>query len=202
VRILQDAPPTGQGPGATAAPANPANVELPPLLERVAASLPDGRPSWIAGLIDPYIYLDEAGAITKNRGALLSALSAARLPGIARIFDVAALPAECPPVSDESEAALVCRAVLPGVGGAFYATTLPGIFFDPLYARGFGMSHGSPEIHDRAVPLLVRAPRRVRPVFVEEPLLFATFTRTAASLLGMPAPAAALPAPDLTKPYH
>jgi hypothetical protein len=75
----------------------------------------------------------------------------------------------------------------------------PGAFFDPNYTPGFGTSHGSPYLYDRAVPMLVRAPGRVAAgATIEAPLPFATFTRTAASLLGVRAPAAARPGIDLT----
>jgi arylsulfatase A-like enzyme len=75
----------------------------------------------------------------------------------------------------------------------------PGAFFDTMYVPGHGTSHGTPYLYDRAVPLLVRAPGRVAAgAVVREPLPFSSFAHTAATLLGVPPPAGALPGADLT----
>jgi arylsulfatase A-like enzyme len=57
-------------------------------------------------------------------------------------------------------------------------------------APGFGGNHGSPYLYDRTVPLLVRSPGRVPAGEVrDEPIAFSSFSRTAAALLGVGAPA-------------
>ena len=86
--------------------------------------------------------------------------------------------------------------------GDFYLVAAPGTFFDPDLAEGRGTNHGSPYLYDRAVPLIVRAPGRVPAgMTVTQPTSFATFARTAASLLAIPEPRALADsdAPDLTK---
>src|SRR5262249_35588278 len=163
----------------------PGPLDLIPLLQRTAAALPGGKTSWIADVIDPYVYLDAEGDAPAHRAALLAALEAHRPRGIARFYDTHALPAECPPIDDESLDAPVCRGVARGAGGAFYAALQAGSFFDTQNVKGHGTSHGSPWLYDRAVPLFARAPGRIAPALIDGPLPFATFTRTAASVLGI-----------------
>jgi hypothetical protein len=64
-----------------------------------------------------------------------------------------------------------------------------------------GTNHGSPGRFDRSVPLYLRAPGRVPAgVSVDEPLRFDAFTRTLASLLGLPRAALAPAGRDLCQP--
>jgi arylsulfatase A-like enzyme len=75
-----------------------------------------------------------------------------------------------------------------------------GSFFDTHYARGFGLNHGSPYLFDRTVPLLVRAPGIVPAGgYVRKPIRFDAYARTAAALLGVPPPSAAVSGADLTR---
>ena len=65
---------------------------------------------------------------------------------------------------------------------------------------GFGQSHGTFDEMDRTVPLFVRAPGRVpEGATVDGPVAFTAFAHTAASILGVRAPAAAGPGEDLTE---
>jgi len=82
-----------------------------------------------------------------------------------------------------------------------YLVVAPGAFFEAGFVPGFGTNHGSPYLYDRAVPLLVRAPGRVKAGTTREtPVPAAAFTRTAASLLGIGPPAGAAEAEDLAAP--
>jgi hypothetical protein len=173
----------------------------------------DGEASELPGLVtgtlvggayvsDPYVWLSDAAQTLApdRRVKLITALVRAleQRAEIARVYDVAALPAACPPIADESLDALVCRSVAPGFG-QLYIVPERGSFFDPDYTPGEGTSHGSPYLYDRSVPVIARAPGRIPAgVVVDEPQLYATFTRTAASLLGLPPPGDCVEALDLT----
>ncbi len=154
---------------------------------------------------DPFVHLTTAAlALPAEKRSALSAALLATLrahPEVESATDVYAMRgATCPPAADESIPALVCRS-LPREPGpaAFYVVLREGSFFDTGYTPGAGISHGSPRLADRAIPLLVRAPGRVKAgVRIEEPLPFTTFVRTAAALLGTRPPTGAGPGPDLT----
>jgi hypothetical protein len=163
----------------------------------------------VAGVIDPFVYLTDRGrALPPAEREVLRHKVETLFAGsgdIAQVVDVRTAPATCPPLSDESLAALTCRSVRNDQAGDFYLVAAPGTFFDPDLAAGKGTNHGSPYLYDRAVPLLVRAPGRVAPGSTRTtPTSFAAFTRTAASLLGIPEPPALAgsDAPDLTSPAH
>jgi arylsulfatase A-like enzyme len=159
----------------------------------------------IAAVIDPFIYLTAKGkALTPDERAALQRRIVSLFAGtgdIAAVIDVRTVPETCPPLSDESLPALTCRSVRRDQAGDFYLVPAPATFFDPDLAVGRGTNHGSPYLYDRAVPLVVRAPGRVPAGATRTaPTSFAAFTRTAASLLGVPEPAglAGSDAPDLT----
>jgi hypothetical protein len=161
-----------------------------------------GDGSWVLGVDDPYVFLTpQARALPPGRMRALKAALTSALQAhaeVAAVFDVALLPATCPPDEDESLAALVCRSSARS-SGDLYVVPRPGSFFDPDVVVGKGTSHGGPYLYDRAVPLLVRAPGRVPAhQIIEPPVGFSSFTRTAASLLGIPPPDAARSARDLS----
>ncbi len=163
-----------------------------------AAEAAAGKGRWVAGVADPYVILTDAG---RGSPAALRAITRTLTahPGVARVLETKAMPAVCPPESDESEDALLCRARVAGAPGDLYVLTRPGSFFDPLYAIGAGTSHGTPYLFDRAVPVLARAPGRVAAGRVlSAPGSFRTFAATAAALLGAPAPGLCAGAPALT----
>jgi Type I phosphodiesterase / nucleotide pyrophosphatase len=171
----------------------------------IARKLDEPR-TLIAGIIDPFVYLTDRGRALPpvEREALRKKIevSFAGSGDIAQVMDVRTAPATCPPSSEESLAALTCRSVRLDQAGDFYLVAAPGTFFDPDLAAGRGTNHGSPYLYDRAVPLIVRAPGRVPAgMTVTQPTSFATFARTAASLLAIPEPRALADsdAPDLTK---
>lgn len=171
-------------------------------LDHLATSVM-GRPGpWVLGVSDPYVVLSDAARALDptTRKRLWDALLAriAKEPGIARAIDVTTLPAECPPLSDASMDALVCRAYAPGASGDLYLVPTRGSMFDNGYVTDKGANHGTPYRHDRAVPILARAPGRIPSgVVLEAPMPAITFLRTAASLLGVAPPRAAREAPNL-----
>jgi hypothetical protein len=161
-----------------------------------------GGGRWLLGYFDPYLYFNAEGRALPpaRRATLVAAVTNVLLgeAGVARVVDVAALPASCPQ-SDDIDA-LVCRSVAPGRGGDLYLVSKPGYFFLDK-PRPRGTTHGTPYLYDRAVPLMVRAPGRAPANrVVNEPLDFRAFSRTAATLLDIEAPSAARPGRDLGAP--
>ena len=177
-------------------------------LEQTARRLLGGEPGggrWIAGVADPWVFFTARAANLDGAArARLTQAAAAALAGsgIVQVVDARAPAAPCPAAGEESIAALVCRSLppRPTAGGPdLYLVAGRGSFFDARYTPGQGVHHGSPYLYDRAVPLLVRAPGRVAAGRVRDtPVAFTAFARTAASLLGIPPPAAAGEGEDLT----
>jgi hypothetical protein len=146
-----------------------------------------GEGEFIVGVADPYVFLTERARSlpTPERAKLKAALTAALLAHRedAQIFDVSTQTLPCPPESDESIPALVCRGSRADAGD-LYIVTKPGAFFDAELAIGYGSSHGTPYLFDRSVPLVVRAPGRFAAgKRVDEPQSFRLFARIAAALL-------------------
>jgi predicted AlkP superfamily pyrophosphatase or phosphodiesterase len=161
----------------------------------LAAESALGAGAWVSGIVDAYVVLsDTAKKLDAPGRAKLDKLVTTTLKKhqeVADVIDLRQLPDECPPISDESIAALVCRSVAKGARD-YYVVLRPGSFFDTGYVPGKGCSHGSPYLFDRSVPLLVRAPGKVPAGrVVEGPVPFTLFTRTASALLGIEPPAAA-----------
>jgi hypothetical protein len=173
------------------------------LLElREAARRALGAGDWVAAVVDPYVYLTpSARELDARRGALLDEAISTTLrghPEVDQVTPTRTLPRDCPPETDESAAALVCRSVAPGAGD-FYVAPSRGSFFDPGVVVGKGTSHGSLYLFDRVVPLLVRAPGRVTAGgVVEGDVGFETFARTAAMILGIDPPGNAVLGPTLS----
>jgi hypothetical protein len=159
---------------------------------RAATETALGPGAWIAGVVDPYVYLtDAARALDRRKRDLLDDAVGRALrshPEVDHVTPTRALSSPCPPESDESVAALVCRSV-PANAGDYYVVTSRGSFFDADVVVGKGSSHGSPYLFDRSVPLLARAPGRVAAgVVVERPASYETFARAAGGILGIDAP--------------
>lgn len=161
-------------------------------LDAVAvAAIGPGR--WIDGVADPFVhYTKEAHALDPVQRKKLDDAVVAKLratPGVEAVHVVRNEPAVCPDRKDESVAALVCRSVDPNGPGDLYVVARAGSFFDPRYAVGKGMNHGSPWLFDRSVPIVIRAPGRVDAgKIVEKPVDFETTTRALESLNGVPRP--------------
>lgn len=160
------------------------------IVARVGAS-PSGR--WIEGVADPFVYLGpSARSLPAERLRLVEEAVVDRIRsglfGLVAAYPTRLLPTSCPPESDESEAALVCRSVDPRARGEIFVVPGPGAFFDTGYAVGEGQNHGTPWLFDRSVPILARAPGRIAEGrVVEAPESFATYARTLAGLLDLPA---------------
>jgi hypothetical protein len=161
-------------------------------LDAVAvAALGPGR--WVDGVADPFVlYTAEARALDSARRSKLDEALLAKLramAGIESVYVVREQPSVCPAREDDSVAALVCRSVDPRGPGDLYIVTRAGSFFDPRYAVGKGMNHGTPWLFDRSVPIVVRAPGRVEPGrVVDKPMDFKTTTRALEALNGVPKP--------------
>jgi hypothetical protein len=168
-----------------------------------AATKALGSDDVILGVASPYVFYTHSAAELPpdRRKKLDDAITAALLahPEIDRVY--APRDASCPPESDESLDALVCRSLWPANKDALYIVTKKGSFIDTDYDLGRGMSHGAPYLFDRAVPLLVRAPGHVRAgVVITEPIGFAAYTHAVSALLDIPAPSAASDARAIVTP--
>jgi hypothetical protein len=159
-------------------------------IARHAAKEVLGKGEWIAKVIDPYLYWSEAAKrlspprFERLHSAVVQALT--KVTGVSRLFDVSAMPADCPPFQDESLDALVCRSVRKGVGGDYFIALSPGYFFDTLYVPGYGTSHGNSSIYDRSVPVLVRAPGKVATgQVVDTPQSFTVYSQLLGHLLDL-----------------
>lgn len=169
-------------------------IDRKPLLAalREAARAVEGDGDWVAGVEDPFVFLTSAALELPGprRDALRAALTARleAMDGVERVVDLEAMPATCP--SDESVDTAICNAAVTADGASLYMVLAPGWSYYTTMAPGFGGNHGSPYLYDRAVPLLVRAPGRVAAGEVlTDPISFSSFSRTAAALLGVGAPA-------------
>jgi hypothetical protein len=169
------------------------------LREAAKRALGDG--DWVLGVASPYVFYTSAAAKlpADRRKTLDEALTRALLahPGIDRVYPSRGGP--CPPESNESVDALVCRSLSENNPDALFVLVKKGSFFDTGYDVGKGMSHGGPYLFDRAVPMFVRARAQARIGVLSAPASYASYTRTLASLLGVPAPAGAAPAEDFAR---
>jgi hypothetical protein len=175
---------------------------LPKLTQAAERALGPG--SWVLGVSEPFVILtDAARALPPGDDAKLDAELLAvlrREPGVRAVYDTEELPDACPPRTDESIPALVCRSVSKGIGGDFFVVTHPGSFFDVGYTPGDGANHGTPYLYDRSVPAIVRAPGRAdRGRRITTPLDAFVFARTLSELLSVTPPNDARTAPTLLR---
>ena len=125
-----------------------------------------GAGDWVLGTSEPFVVLTKSARELPNQkldrllAALRSAISA--MPGVADVFDTRGSDARpCPPESDDSRDALVCRSLSGDRNGSLLVVPAHGAFFDSGYVEGDGCNHGTPFLFDRTVPLFVRPPRSV-----------------------------------------
>lgn len=164
-----------------------------------------GKPAatdFILGVASPYVfYTHSASELPPDRRKKLDeAVTAALLahPEIDRVYAPRAEGSTCPPESDESIDALVCRSLWPANKDALFVVAKKGSFVDTDYDLGKGTSHGGPYLFDRSVPLFVRAPGRVRAgATINEPIGFGAYVRSLAALLSVPVPSGASEAKEL-----
>lgn len=155
---------------------------------QAAAVTAIGAGTWVRGVADPYVYLTpEAQALPADRSRrMLDAMirRARQHPELERVVETSTVAQSCP--EGESVEALLCRSIPRESGAVLFLQSRAGAFFDAGYTLGFGTSHGSPYLFDRAVPLFVRAPGVVEAGrVVDEPIVFTRFREMATRLLGM-----------------
>jgi arylsulfatase A-like enzyme len=165
-----------------------------------------GEGAWISGIADPYLFLTPAArALPADRRALLDKAVRATLDkhsdGIAEVLDARLLAERCPSVLasakgvpdrarvGEDVLTLVCRSWAPlGGAGDFYIVPRLGSIFDGEVVAGKGASHGSPNLYDRTVSMLVRAPGAIDAgAVVDAPVDFSVFAALEAALVGLDA---------------
>lgn len=172
------------------------------LEDRAARELGPGP--WVGAVTDPRIVLSPRARQLPptQRARLVEALAAELVAtgGVERVIDLTEPMAACGAEPLGADAAdlirrTVCFSEPPpreadgGPLGDLYVVVKKGSFFDAGYVLGRGVSHGSPWLYDRAVPLLVRAGRggprnEVRP----EPTSYRLYAHTLRHWLGLPAP--------------
>ncbi|HYP88282.1 MAG TPA: alkaline phosphatase family protein, partial [Polyangiaceae bacterium] len=162
-----------------------------------------GAGNFVRDVVEPFAYWAPAvAALPSQRREALEKAAITDLekhPGISRVLVSRRFGATCPPSSDESIEALVCRSLSDGAGD-LYIVPKPGSFFDPSLVRAHGINHGSPYLYDRTVPLLLRTPRLASTgIRLDERLRPADFTATAAALLDIAPPSGAAGGRDLSK---
>lgn len=164
-----------------------------------------GKGKWVSGIADPYVFLTPAGRelAPPRRKTLHEAIkkAAGKNPCVADVLDVRRRPEVCPPRGDESTEALLCRSMPRGADLEFYVLPKPGCFFDSDYVPGYGTSHGTPYLYDRAVPILASAPGKIASgQVIDRPLPASTYAATIAALLGIDPPPALFDVTPLTRP--
>lgn len=159
---------------------------------------------WVLGVAHPYVFLTEQGrALPAAKRALLDGairrVFERRRGSIAELYDVRTLAKSCPDVlakgrgiperarAGEDVLTLVCRSWPRDAGaGDFYMVPRLGSVFDGEIVATKGASHGGPYLHDRTVPLLVRAKGLVEPgAVITDPVDFTAYSRLVGALLGL-----------------
>jgi hypothetical protein len=160
-----------------------------------------GRPGpWVAGVAGPFVYLSETSVAAVDRRRLVRVARAALVQefGARDVLDLREAARSCSP---ERADAYRCRSLPVDIVADLFVELGQDDFFDADLDPGLGTNHGSPARFDRSVPLYLRAPGRVPAgVSIAEPLRFDAFTRTLASLLGLPRAALAPAGRDLCQP--
>ena len=132
------------------------------LPDDLGAKLRAAEPS-VVGICDPWVFFEPA--VRADRARLAAAEKKviallAKEPGVRLALPSSKLREECKmhangaPTADPYRS-LVCASWSEGAGDV-YVLASQGAFFDPLQVVGTGVSHGSPYLYDRTVPLLFR----------------------------------------------
>jgi len=172
--------------GAAKAGSAAAGQTLRDVLEN-ALSREFGRPSpWVAGVAGPFVYLTKPSPAPVDHARLVRVAQTAlvREFGVRRVLGVREVARTCSPDGPD---ALLCRSLPVDIAADLFVELGKDDFFDAELDPGLGANHGSPSRFDRSVPLYLRAPGCVSAgMMLTEPLHFDAFTRTLASLLGLP----------------
>jgi Type I phosphodiesterase / nucleotide pyrophosphatase len=162
------------------------------------------RSSWVLGVADPYVFLTEAGrALPPPKRAVLDAavrrVFERRKGDVSELLDVRTLARSCPStlasargipdraLPGETVLTLVCRSWGAGMGaGDYYMVPRLGSVFDGGIVAHKGASHGGPYLHDRTIPMLVRARGKVdEGAVIGDAVDFTAYSRLLSSLLGL-----------------
>ena len=146
-----------------------------------------GRPGpWVAGVAGPFVYLAKPSLAPVDHARLLrvAQTALAQAFGVRHVLDARELARTCSP---DGADALLCRSLPVDIAADLFVELDADDFFDADLDPGLGANHGSPRRFDRSVPLYLRAPGCAPTgTLLTEPLRFDAFTRTLASLLGLP----------------
>ncbi len=147
----------------------------------------------VIGICDPWVFLEPSvrsnpARLAEAEKRVVAALS--KEPGVRLALPSSKLREECKVQSNGLHAAdpyraLVCASWSESAGDV-YVLASEGAFFDPLQVVGTGVSHGSPYLYDRTVPLLVRrgaATEKGR--IVDDPLGFPAFRAVIEGFVGL-----------------
>ena len=177
------------GPGAKLVLADDVGEAAAAAAERVL-----GPGHWVAGTtvlgVTASPELDALGVEPRDRAlaAMIDAIAA--LPGIGFVARTDRLEGRCDERSGVE--ALACRSVFAGRSGTLFTTAAPGALLNDDASDC--TAHGSPNPHDREVPLVIVAPGTTAGARSEEVSMLRV-APTIAALLGVPPPAAATEPP-------
>jgi hypothetical protein len=141
---------------------------------------------WVAGVAGPFVYLTKPSLAPVDHARLVRVAQTAlgQEFGVRHVFDVREVARTCSPDGPD---ALLCRSLPVDIAADLFVELDENDFFDADLDPGLGANHGSPQRFDRTVPLYLRAPGCVPAgTLLAQPLRFDAFTRTLASLLGLP----------------
>lgn len=177
------------GPGAKLVLADDVGEAAAAAAERVL-----GPGHWVAGTtvlgVTASPALDALGVEPRDRAlaAMIDAIAA--LPGIGFVARTDRLEGRCDERSGVE--ALACRSVFAGRSGALFTAAAPGALLADDASEC--TAHGSPNPHDREVPLVIVAPGTTAGERSKEVSMLRV-APTIAALLGVPPPAAATEPP-------
>lgn len=176
-----------------------------------AADRAFGPGDYFLGVAEPFLLLTPSAralpADKRDNVLSVAIMALGQTAGVKLALNAHLASSTCPSLSDASLDALVCRSLRGATGGDLYILPKPGAFIDTTYVEGDGVNHGTPYLFDRAVPIVVRAPRDgSRPLASEPPKLDGqevvdqrAYAVTLSALLGIEPPEAAVGGKDLSK---
>jgi hypothetical protein len=150
-----------------------------------------GPGPWVAGISASQLYLRprwaEQPAAARERALAAVVTAIAAIPGVAGVYRADQLSGDCERRAGIEQA--ICNALAPGVSGELYLVAARG---SSITTYTSGTHHDAPNVDNREVPILVRAPG-LRPQRGTGSML--NVAPTVAALLGVPAPPGATASP-------